>query len=278
MSLESSSCALLCAAFDNIRAPHIRLLDEARVFGPVHVYLWDDALIEALTGTAPKFPAAERLYYLEAISYVEKVTIINSLPNVDELPSDLDHSGTWVVSAEDHTPAKQAHAQARCIPYQAIAEDTLVTLPHWNRADTDIATTGRPKVLVTGCYDWFHTGHVRFFEEASEHGDLYVIVGHDKNIEKLKGPGHPMFKQDERRYIAGSIRYVTQAFISTGDGWLDAEPEINLIKPDKYIVNEDGDKPVKKEYCHSNGIEYIVLKRLPKEGLTRRESTQLRGF
>lgn len=87
-----------------------------------------------------------------------------------------------------------------------------------------------------------------------------------------------MFKQDERRYIAGSVRYVKQALISTGHGWLDAEPEIQQIKPDKYAVNEDGDKPVKREYCEANGIEYVVLKRLPKPGLTRRESTHLRGF
>ena len=30
---------------------------------------------------------------------------------------------------------------------------------------------------MTGCYDWFHSGHVRFFEEVSELGDLYVVAG-----------------------------------------------------------------------------------------------------
>jgi hypothetical protein len=43
-------------------------------------------------------------------------------------------------------------------------------------------------------------------------------------------------------------------------------------------VNEDGDKPEKRDYCREHGIEYVVLKRLPKEGLPRRESTKLRGF
>jgi len=131
---------------------------------------------------------------------------------------------------------------------------------------------------VTGSFDWFHTGHIRFFEEASEYGDLYVVLGHDKNIEKLKGPGHPMFPEQERKYIIGSIRFVKQALISSGDGWLDAEPEIKRIKPDRYVVNEDGDKDVKRRYCEERGIEYIVLKREPKPGLTRRNSTALRGF
>ena len=66
--------------------------------------------------------------------------------------------------------------------------------------------------------------------------------------------------------------------ISSGDGWLDADPEIQRIKPNIYAVNEDGDRPEKRDYCQAQGIEYRVLKRLPKEGLTARQSTALRGF
>jgi hypothetical protein len=66
--------------------------------------------------------------------------------------------------------------------------------------------------------------------------------------------------------------------VSTGHGWLDAKPEIALIEPDYYVVNEDGDKPEKRNFCVEHGIEYVVLKRIPKEGLPRRESTKLRGF
>ena len=140
------------------------------------------------------------------------------------------------------------------------------------------AAPGRKKVVVTGCYDWFHSGHVRFFEEVSAYGDLYVIVGHDANIRLLKGQGHPLLPQEERRYLAGSIKYVTQALISTGDGWVDAEPEIQRLKPDLYAVNEDGDKGGKREYCAQRGIQYLVLKRLPAPGLPGRTSTDLRGF
>ena len=34
----------------------------------------------------------------------------------------------------------------------------------------------------------------------------------------------------------------------------------------------------KRPYCAQYGLETIVLKRLPKPGLPRRESTHLRGF
>jgi glycerol-3-phosphate cytidylyltransferase len=230
-------------------------------------------------GQAPKFPQKERLYFVQALRHVNEVTLIDKLASADELPEDVARQDmTWIVAEDEDSAAKRGFAQAQGLTYQVIANETLRTYPTWESGMVTVGSQGRPKVLVTGCYDWFHTGHVRFFEEVSELGDLYVVVGHDANIEALKGKGHPLFKQDERRYMAGSIRYVTQALISTGDGWLDAEPEIQLIKPDKYAVNEDGDKPVKKEYCEAHGIEYVVLNRLPKPGLTRRESTHLRGF
>lgn len=60
--------------------------------------------------------------------------------------------------------------------------------------------------------------------------------------------------------------------------WMDAKPEIFQIRPDIYAVNEEGDKPEKREFCAKHGLVYIVLKRVPREGLTRRQSTDLRGF
>jgi len=105
-----------------------------------------------------------------------------------------------------------------------------------------------------------------------------VVVGHDENVRLLKGEGHPMFTDRERRYVVQSIRYVKQALVSTGSGWMDAEPEIARIQPDVYAVNEDGDKPEKRAFCEQHGLEYLVLKRVPKEGLPKRESMALRGF
>lgn len=142
----------------------------------------------------------------------------------------------------------------------------------------DAKAPRRKKVVVTGCFDWFHSGHVRFFEEVSTMGDLYVVVGHDANIRLLKGEGHPFFPEQVRRFVVQSVRFVKQALVSSGDGWLDAEPEIERIQPDLYVVNEDGDKPEKREFCARKGIEYVILKRSPREGLPRRSSTDLRGF
>jgi len=276
MNASSKERVVCCASFDNMRAQHLRLLHEASRLGPVHAYLWDDATVEALTGQAPKFPAPEREYYLQSVRYVEAVTIVKDLPSADALPEGVAETAQiWVVPAQDNSAAKQAYCRSHGLSYQVFSDEDLAGFPE---IPYEVTSGSHQKVLVTGCYDWFHTGHVRFFEEVSELGDLYVVVGHDANIRALKGLGHPMFKETERCYLAGSIRYVKQALISTGHGWLDAEPEIERIKPDMYVVNEDGDKAIKREYCEENGIEYVILKRLPKPGLTRRESTELRGF
>ncbi len=145
-----------------------------------------------------------------------------------------------------------------------------------SRGATDRA--GPRRVVVTGCYDWLHSGHMRFFEEVSGHGELYVVVGHDANVRLLKGEGHPRFPQEQRRYMTGAARHVHRSLISTGSGWMDAEPEMKTIGAHIYVVNEDGDKPEKREFCRAHGLEYLVLKRVPASGLPRRSSTDLRGF
>jgi cytidyltransferase-like protein len=181
------------------------------------------------------------------------------------------------VTEEIDRPAKRAFCQANGLGYRVIANEQLSDFSD-QRLSEPAHPGGRKKVVVTGCYDWLHTGHVRFFEEVSQLGDLYVVVGSDANVRLLKGDGHPLFTEAERLYMVQSVRYVSGAMLSTGTGWMDAEPEIAQIRPDIYAVNEDGDKPEKREFCQAHGLEYVVLKRLPKEGLPRRESTQLRGF
>ena len=264
---------VVTGSFDTMRAPDIRFLEEAAKLGALHVVLWSDAAVEAMTGHAPKFPEAERCYFVKAIRYVDQLTLVSDeLAQISALRPDV-----WAVREQDANPQQRAYCDVHSITHHVIMDADVNGFPA-PAANVYKQPTSRKKVLVTGCYDWFHSGHVRFFEEASEYGDLYVVVGSDANVALLKGEGHPLFKQDERRYIAQSIRFVTQALISTGTGWMDAAPEIARIRPDIYLVNEDGDKPEKRVFCAEHGLDYVVLERLPKAGLSRRTSTDLRGF
>ncbi len=266
---------IVSGSFDDLRSPQVRFLQEAARLGEVHVLLWPDALVRRLTGREPKFPQEERRYVLEASRYVSQVTLMDEPAGAHSLPqSQVSPPAKWVFLEDENFEAKRAFCQANGLLYQTIPQAWLAGFP----LPTPQALTQRKKVLVTGCFDWLHSGHVRVFEEVAQLGDLYVVFGNDKNVRFLKGDGHPLFDQAERRYMVQSIRYVTQALVSTGMGWMDAEPEIEQIQPDIYAVNQDGDKPEKRAFCEAHGLEYVVLKRLPKEGLPRRESTQLRGF
>lgn len=268
---------VVSGSFDNIKSREVRFLEEASKFGPVHVYLWSDDVVKAIIGADPKFPQAERKYFLEAVRYVYKVRLIDHIPSLDELPQiEGLKPEMWAVTEDDDSPQKRQCCASKGIVYTVIQDDDLKGFPI--QPIDQAQSSSNKKVVVTGCYDWFHSGHVRFFEETSELGDLYVVVGHDKNIRLLKGEDHPLFPEDERRYMVGSIRFVKQALVSSGSGWMDAEPEIDVIQPDIYAVNEDGDKLEKREFCKQYGLKYTVLKRAPAVGLPKRSSTNLRGF
>ncbi len=244
--------------------------------GEVSVLVWPDQAVRRFAGRPPKFPLAERLYLLNAVRCVCRAV---AAPGLIEPGAPLQIEGlrpeVWVDEPAAANPARLAACRERGLHYRVLAPACLEGFPE---PPAQPARPGQKKIVVTGCYDWLHSGHVRFFEEVSAYGDLYVIVGHDANIRLLKGPGHPLLTEHERRYLVGSIRYVTQALISSGNGWLDADPEIARLKPDIYAVNEDGDQGGKREYCAQRGIQYLVLKRLPAPGLTQRTSTGLRGF
>jgi len=128
------------------------------------------------------------------------------------------------------------------------------------------------KVLVSGCYDLIHGGHVAFFKTAAQFGKLYVSVGADSNLLLLKGKA-PYFSQEERVYMVNAIRFVEEAFVASGSGMLDFEPDIERIKPDFFVVNKDGHTPDKEELCKRMGIEYKVLERIPETGLPPRASS-----
>jgi cytidyltransferase-like protein len=131
------------------------------------------------------------------------------------------------------------------------------------------------KVFVSGCYDLLHSGHVEFFRQASQYGDLYVGIGSDATILGYKHH-KTVYSEQERLFMVKSIRYVKDAYINAGNGILDFLPTLDIVKPDILVVNSDGGNDDKRRLCEERGIEYIVLERDPHEGLKARSSTDLK--
>jgi cytidyltransferase-like protein len=274
---------VVAGVFDDFLSIHLRFLEEAARLGEVTLLLWPDEVVQKFTGKPPKFSEVERLYLLNAVRYVSRVILVTDVVNsLNDLPEVSGYRPKVWVDVECHYNEKRkAFCQWHDLEYCVFSNERMKGFPNPTAPAADPGPAPaevRKKVVVTGSYDWFHSGHVRFFEEVSAYGDLYVVISHDANIRLLEGPDHPLLPQGERRYVVGSIKYVKQALISSGDGWLDADPEIQRLKPDIYAMNDDDDTGGKREYCKKNGIQFQVLKRIPAPGLPKRSSTDLRGF
>lgn len=131
------------------------------------------------------------------------------------------------------------------------------------------------KVFVTGCYDLLHSGHIEFFKQASQYGDLYVGIGSDETIEEYKHH-KPMFPEAERLFMVSAVKYVKEAVINEGRGVIDFLPSLDRIRPDIFVVNAEGGSDAKRKICEERGIEYIELQRTPAEGLQARSSSALK--
>lgn len=132
-----------------------------------------------------------------------------------------------------------------------------------------------PRVFVSGCYDLLHSGHVEFFRQAAEYGDLYVGIGSDATILHYKGH-RTLWNEQDRLFMVKSIRYVKDAYINAGSGIMDFVPTVDSLRPDILVVNEDGASEEKRRFCEKRGMEYIVLKRDPHEGLEAHSSTAIK--
>lgn len=64
-------------------------------------------------------------------------------------------------------------------------------------------------VLVGGCFDILHPGHVVFLEKAKKAGDiLFVLLESDKKVRILKGPNRPIHTQKMRAKVLSALQYV----------------------------------------------------------------------
>jgi cytidyltransferase-like protein len=138
----------------------------------------------------------------------------------------------------------------------------------------------KKKILCAGSFDLLHSGHVAFLKTAATYGEVYVGIGSDASIKVFKNRA-TICPQEERLFMVKAVRYVKDAWINKGVGDMDFVMDLEKNHPigfDMFIFNEDQDTPEKREYCKKNGIELLILKRIPEPGLPPRSSTSLRKY
>ena len=140
----------------------------------------------------------------------------------------------------------------------------------------DGAPSPRKRVFVSGCFDMLHSGHLAFLQDAAGYGDLHVGIGSDQTVFEIKGR-YTVNSEAERRYMIEALACVKACTVNSGRGIIDFEDDLQKLRPDVLVTNEDGHTPAKEALCRSLGIEYRVLKRIPHGGLPARTTTALRG-
>lgn len=64
-------------------------------------------------------------------------------------------------------------------------------------------------MLVGGCFDVLHPGHVVFLKEAKKAGNrLIVMLESDEKIKKIKGVNRPVHNQKERALVLKALKFV----------------------------------------------------------------------
>tara|TARA_R100000388_G_scaffold94864_1_gene83840 strand:- start:1791 stop:2231 length:441 start_codon:yes stop_codon:yes gene_type:complete len=90
-----------------------------------------------------------------------------------------------------------------------------------------------PTVAVSGGFDPIHKGHVQMIEEASNYGQVIVILNSDEWLIRKKG--YKFMSFEERAYIVGNIKGVT-IVTSVDDSDGSVCKALERIRPD-YFAN-----------------------------------------
>jgi len=127
-------------------------------------------------------------------------------------------------------------------------------------------------VMINGCYDILHPGHVQLIKYAASLGDyLIAALDTDDRVRTNKSPDRPINSLADRMFMISSIKGVDEVVSFCSEENLRNimkiyNPEILVIGEeykDKHIIGEDLVKEVKffrriNEYSTTNTIKSII--------------------
>lgn len=125
----------------------------------------------------------------------------------------------------------------------------IITINAAEKIRKELRQEGKILVLVGGCFDILHIGHVKFLEKAKAAGDiLIVLLESDKSIRKLKGENRPINNHQDRASLLSALRAVDYVvllpLLKTN---LDYEKVLFRIKPDIIACTKDDPNKHHKE-------------------------------
>lgn len=135
-----------------------------------------------------------------------------------------------------------------------------------------IKNNGKSIVLVGGCFDILHIGHITFLEQAKKLGNfLFVLLESDESIRNLKGKNRPVNNQKDRAEILSSLMNVDYVVILKNIlKNKDYDDLVIGIKPN-FIAVTNGDKNYiyKKRQAEKISAKIVTLKNFKDKSTTK---------
>lgn len=118
--------------------------------------------------------------------------------------------------------------------------ESVISFDELNTTLKKIRRKNKSIVLVGGCFDILHRGHIRFLKESKKLGDILVVcLEHDDNVRRLKGNTRPFQSQIERAEILSSLRFVDFVFLLPPmDTYSEYETLVKIINPSAVAMTE----------------------------------------
>ena len=92
-------------------------------------------------------------------------------------------------------------------------------------------------VFTNGCFDLLHKGHIVYLEEAKSLGDKLIVgLNSDASVNRLKGNGRPIQKQDSRSVVLAALECVDLVILFEEDTPLNI-----ILKAKPNILEKGGD-------------------------------------
>ncbi len=121
------------------------------------------------------------------------------------------------------------------------------------------------RVLVSGCYDILHGGHIQFFREAKALGSHLTVCFASAEVLWQHKRRKSSIPDEHKRAVIAALDIVDEVIVTRGlDRGLDFKDDFLRLKPDILAVTEDDEYgALKRELCAQVGARYVVLPKTP---------------
>jgi len=122
---------------------------------------------------------------------------------------------------------------------------------------------GQKIVLIHGCFDQLHKGHLELFRSAEKRGVVFVGVDNDRSVKNLKGKTRPLFSLIKRIEAINKQKSVDFVFIlgPKKDYSTYFKKLYKNISPD-YLITADGEDLHKRmNDIKGLGIKLVVMEK-----------------